>query len=453
MTYRGKSGLAAALLWAAGSVAQTNLETTSGVRFNFSPPGAPNLALGGAFIGLADDATAAYTNPAGLVKLLHPEFTAEVRRWEYTHVFTDRGRLRDAPTGTGADTIAGLVDGRAHDQVIGLSFLSYVYPRDRWSFAVYRHELVNFQARFRTFGPYLLLSRGRSPSGIPGELDGRLASLDNHMRLEIVNHGLAAAYRLGRGFSAGLALNYADFSLTTRADRYLPSYEDPPNFDEDPLVNFQTQAGEEGAWSGSVGLRWESARGRLSAGAVYRDGPSFSFETLSDTLLSAPADLPTVQQRGTFHVPDSWGIGLGWRPRDALRIALDVQHIAYSELMRDFIDIFDIRTLFGRDPQLDKFTIEDATEVHLGVEYFFLGRRIPLALLFGTWYDPDHSLVYEGDNEGFKAMFRPRPDQTHVSVGFGFSAPTYQAYLAYDHSDRTRVVSVSVVRRFRHTTP
>ena len=50
-------------------LAQTNSEINAGIQFNFSNPGARSLGFGGAFIGLADDATAAYTNPAGLTNL------------------------------------------------------------------------------------------------------------------------------------------------------------------------------------------------------------------------------------------------------------------------------------------------------------------------------------------------------------------------------------------------
>ena len=47
-------------------LAQSNQEINAGVQFSFAPPGARSMALGGAFLGLADDATAAYANPAGL---------------------------------------------------------------------------------------------------------------------------------------------------------------------------------------------------------------------------------------------------------------------------------------------------------------------------------------------------------------------------------------------------
>ncbi|MGH2670399.1 MAG: UPF0164 family protein, partial [bacterium] len=48
-------------------------------EFSFSNPGARSMGLGGAFAALADDATAAFANPAGLVQLLEPELSAEGR--------------------------------------------------------------------------------------------------------------------------------------------------------------------------------------------------------------------------------------------------------------------------------------------------------------------------------------------------------------------------------------
>ena len=61
------------------------------IPFDFGPPGARALGMGGAFIALADDATAAEANPAGLtnlsraeasVHLRHSAFEVEARRPE-----------------------------------------------------------------------------------------------------------------------------------------------------------------------------------------------------------------------------------------------------------------------------------------------------------------------------------------------------------------------------------
>ncbi len=78
-------------LAAAPLAAQSNDEIQTGTQFNFSTPGARSLALGGAFLGLADDATAAYTNPAGLAQLVAAEFSAEGRAFTFTSRFGEAG--------------------------------------------------------------------------------------------------------------------------------------------------------------------------------------------------------------------------------------------------------------------------------------------------------------------------------------------------------------------------
>lgn len=58
------------------------------LNFRFNNPGARANGMGGAFIGLADDATAAYTNPAGLTILTEPEVSIEYKIGEYDNTFT-----------------------------------------------------------------------------------------------------------------------------------------------------------------------------------------------------------------------------------------------------------------------------------------------------------------------------------------------------------------------------
>jgi len=78
------------------------------LQFSFSNPGARSMGFGGAFIGLADDATAAFANPAGLVQLVRAEVSLEGRRWSYDTPFTEGGRASGLPTGVGIDDVAGL---------------------------------------------------------------------------------------------------------------------------------------------------------------------------------------------------------------------------------------------------------------------------------------------------------------------------------------------------------
>ena len=62
----------------AGDKGLIDSEAFSGFQFNFNNPGARSLGMGGAFVAVADDATAVIANPAGLVILQRPELSAEV---------------------------------------------------------------------------------------------------------------------------------------------------------------------------------------------------------------------------------------------------------------------------------------------------------------------------------------------------------------------------------------
>jgi long-chain fatty acid transport protein len=427
--------------------AQTNLETNAGVQFNFSTPGAGNMALGGAFLALAFDASAAYTNPAGLTTITQPETLIEARHWAYTHVFTDRGRI-ELPNNPPDDVVGPLRDGQAENQVTGLSYFSYVYPRRNWSFALYHHELVNFEADFSTFGAYLEQTRGRTPLGIPGALDGRLASLRNHMEVDIVAYGGSAAYRLSRGLSVGVTLSYFDFAIDSQADRYLPGLESPPN-PGDPLVNFQVQKGDDSDLGVAAGFLWESKQRTWSVGGVYRQGPDFSFRAQSQPGKDALLSFPPRDQEAAFHVPDVYGIGLAYRPTDAFRLALDYDRVLYSQLTDDFIDIFDLATISPQQPnEIDRFVIDDSNEIHLGIEYAFLEHWPVLTLRAGAWHEPDHSLRFEGKNVGFSAVFRPHGDQMHYTAGTGLALRRIQLDAAIDHSERASVLSISAGFRY-----
>ncbi|HEX4962104.1 MAG TPA: hypothetical protein VF173_14815 [Thermoanaerobaculia bacterium] len=438
--------------------AQTNLETNAGVHFNFSTPGAGNLALGGAFLALAFDASAAYTNPAGLTTIAAPESLVEGRHWDYTHVFTDRGRIAGvAPTNFGEDTIAGLRDGRAGNQVTDLSFLSYVVPRDRWSFALFRHELVNFQADFSTQGAYLGPFRTRGLYGIPGETDGRLAALRNHMDVDVTAYGGAASCRLGRGLSLGLTVSYFDFSIDSLAQRYRQELSSPPDFTSDPFVNFQTQRGKDGDWRYAAGFLWESPQKHWNVGGVFRQGPSFHFHARNEPGPGLPPSFSfsPKEQIAAFHVPDVWGLGVAFQPGDSLRLAFDYDRVRYSQLLLGFVDIFDLAALEvdpdsrrPLDPELNHFVIDDIGELHLGVEYAFLHRWPVLTLRAGAWYEPDHSLRFEGQNVGFAAIFRRRPDQVHYTAGMGLALRRLQIDAAFDHSERVSVISLSAGVRY-----
>ena len=114
---------AALLATASSAFAITDEEGNASLQFNFSAPGARSLAMGGAFIGLADDATAAFSNPAGLVQLASPEVSFEQRLNNFTTEYVNSGSYTADPFST-----SGVSYAEAESKTHGPSFLSFVFP-------------------------------------------------------------------------------------------------------------------------------------------------------------------------------------------------------------------------------------------------------------------------------------------------------------------------------------
>src|SRR5687767_8595824 len=127
--------LALVLLVAALPLTAQNvdIEALSGLQFNFGNPGARSLGMGGAFLGLADDASAAEANPAGLTILRKPEVSIEARNYEEQQLFTTSGTFPD---------IVRTPFTHYSDRVV-VTFGSVVYPIKNFTLGAYFHEPLN----------------------------------------------------------------------------------------------------------------------------------------------------------------------------------------------------------------------------------------------------------------------------------------------------------------------
>ncbi|GAC1428837.1 MAG: hypothetical protein NVSMB68_00950 [Thermoanaerobaculia bacterium] len=109
----------------------TDIEALSGLQFNFGNPGARSLGMGGAFLGLADDASAAEANPAGLTILRKPEVSLEARNYQETQLFTTSGTFPDVVR----------TPFTHYSQRVVVSFASAVYPiKNKFTVGLYYHE-------------------------------------------------------------------------------------------------------------------------------------------------------------------------------------------------------------------------------------------------------------------------------------------------------------------------
>lgn len=445
--------LVAVLAVARGSVAQ---ETPVTFEFSFSNPGARSLGLGGAFAALADDATAAFANPAGLVQLLRPEISAEARRWSYSTPYLEGGRYEGEPTGIGLDTVDGLRYATSDEVTSGLSFLSFVYPKGRWSLAVYRHQLAKFRSRTETQGLFHLTDEG---------VDARQVDRRRSTDLDINSYGVAAAVRIGDRLSLGLGLVYFEGRLDSPLAWYLADDDTlagvfgPNSFLPDNQVAHIDMTFDDTDWGFNAGLLWVLAEG-WSLGAFYRQSPEFE---VSYEFIAGPSwdfvgpPLPTgtliLGVKGPMAFPDVFGAGISFRSADGRwTVGLEWDRVVYSTIFGDF----EATEYSGVDPDPDldpHLAADDGNELHLGAEYAFLQTRPVIALRLGAWLDPDHRFhsTETGSSEDaieHRLLFPPGDDELHLSVGLGFAFTSFQVDLAADFSDLVDTASLSVIYSF-----
>jgi long-chain fatty acid transport protein len=430
--------------------AQTNDEVQTATQFNFSTPGARSLGLGGAFLALADDATAAYANPAGLTQLAAPEVSLEGRAFAFTSRFPARGHAPETGvTGIGIDTVGGIEERRRTDQTKALSFLSYAHSGRRWAVAAYRHQVAAFAASLDSQGVFV------------GERDRpqRLAPVRSRLSLDIENYGVAAALRLGHGVALGAGVAYSRFALSSRTARFhhaertgdfftdslTGNFFGPADFLPGNVLNTQTQEGDDSGLAWTLGARWQ-IDSRWSVGAVLREAPAFDFRAV---FTQGPAGddpgrvEPDLGGSGAFSVPDVRGVGVAFHPFDELVIAFDWNRVEYSDMSDQLINLLRV----GRGERR-LFRAEDADELHLGLEYQWIQARLPVSFRLGGWLDPDHRIRYLGDNEALRARFRAGRDEVHLAGGIGVVLARAQIDVAADLSDSADTLSLSAIARF-----
>ena len=415
--------IGAALLAAASSAfAITDEEGNASLQFNFSAPGARSLAMGGAFIGLADDATAAFSNPAGLVQIASPEVSMEFRTSDFSTEYAHSGSFTADPFNT-----SGVNYAEADSDIRGLSFLSAVLPREDWAVAFYRHEFLNYETAFRSEGI------------------GSIYPFDAAIDASIYSYGLAGAFKLNDQWSFGLSLNAYQLDLDSNTRRFTTV--------ADTVVRFSTQQqGDDGAFGFGLGVQYH-INDQWQAGMVYRRAPKFGYTA---SIVPGSQAFTRLDKQAYLDTPDLLGIGLVYRPSDALTLALDVSHVQYSQLTDDMISNFNLNddTAAGR-AAIDPLLAKDDYEIRLGMEYTFTEMAVPLSLRAGVWRDPEHTVRFNGvpdpdyaDAVANAVLFSHGNDELHTSVGFGWAFEKFQIDAAYDASDRNETLSISGVVRF-----
>jgi long-chain fatty acid transport protein len=446
-------GVAASLI-VLSALGQNNDELNAGVEFNFSNPGARSLAMAGAFTALGDDATAAYANPAGLMILLKPEVAGEFRRFTFATPYVDRGHPIGDVTNRGLDVISNLQSRATNTDANALSFLSFSYPAPRWAFAVYRHQLARFRTKVNSTAIFVTDRTG---------FVNRLFPTEGELGIDVVNYGASVATKVGPNLLVGFGFSYYLGSLDGVQRRYthgIPGNggtgigEDfgPPLYSDSNLINYTVERGNDSAVGFNAGLIYKPSE-HWSLGAVYRRGPSFDVQAARYFVRADRSSLLFKSATSPLHIPDVFGAGLSMRPFAGFVVAVDIDHVRYSQLVRDIADLQTGSQI--PDPQYLKYVVNDAIEFRLGGEYL-IRRSVPIALRLGAWRDPDHRIRYQAsptnvsDEQLFSSIaFQKGKDRIHIAGGAGIVFTNIgQIDLGVDVSSDTRTVSLSFVRRF-----
>lgn len=423
--------------------AQTSLQVP--LQFDFINPGAKSLSMAGAFAGLADDATASFANPAGLTSLVGSEVSVELRGGPVDTPYLEGGRTSGTPTGIGIDTRPGVVYGNSSSNLAGVSYLSIVLPHrsNRWVVAGYRHELARIDQSFSSDGVF-----GQDPAEFTPRRD---IPQDGSRRLNITGYGVAGAYKPTRTVSIGAALVAYHFDFDSEFKRYFVDdffFAANRSVSRDALFGYSAQRGSHISLAPTVGVTVD--RGRVRFGAIYRQGASFSFDTIGDSGASTP---------GTFRVPHTASVGVSYRPAARWLVTGELTRVSYSRLTNDFVSS-------QAGVHVNEFHIDSGTELHGALQYAWLrAGGSPIRLRAGAWFDPDHSVHYDRpatlasasariQAETFSAALSNGKNQVHVTGGFGVTlTPRVELNVGGDLASTTKLVSSSLIIHLGRGTP
>jgi long-chain fatty acid transport protein len=446
-----------------------DIEALSGLQFNFGNPGARSLAMGGAFLGLADDASAAGANPAGLTILRKPEVSIELRNYLEQQLFTTSGTFPN-------NTRTAFTH---HSKRAVVAFASAVMPIKKFTVGVYYHEPLNNEGggavvptrdditgQVTPLPNFYLPAEGSGNNVTFGDpitkvqceqrrlqqnnpfscLEFRVDPFVSALSVRQRTYGVTGAWQIHPKFSVGLTARHQRFLETAATFRYTQQFNPKQSLIQATARerNGEVELAEESDTTFSGGFKWAPSE-KISFGGVYKQGAEFDAPLF---YADASTGFDFINAAETkFHMPDIAGVGVSFRPIPVLTINVDAVNVKYSNLVDDFVSA--TADVEGID---EPFRANDVTELRIGAEYLF-STKIPFALRAGFWRDPAHSVVWNGplNHPNFiaEALLYPEgEDQNHISVGGGLAWQRFQIDLAYDTSKHYKVGSISMVTRF-----
>lgn len=388
---------------------------TALLRTSFASPGARAAGMGGAFIGLADDSSAAFLNPAGILLLSQKEITLEMRH-------------RD-PDALGLGTIAGPAVRSTADTDTDVSYASFAMPipDKKIGFGVFYGKLSGSE-----FGTTFSDDVEVIPEFIVGAGSTRVALEDSYF-------GVSGALELTQGLRIGVSAYQVTRELRSSSVYSVGLDED----DEEAFFVYDGRT-DDSDIGFNIGAHW-TVNDAWSVGVAHRSatefGAEYRFNFLNAT--SFPTSAP-FGEAGTNVIPSATTLGVGWRATERVVLALDVARVRHSQIVDDAERAETIGTFLLTEP--GDLAADDSTDIRFGAEFLIPKES-------GSWF-LRAGLAREGSSSirttnsalpEVRPFFSGRDDETHATLGVGYAGEKFGIDAAFDRSDSNSEFVASLV--------
>jgi len=368
--------------------------------------GARATGMGGAFIGVADDATAASWNPAGLVQLEKPEFSL---------VYAYQNNSQKYNSGLHPE-LAGTEN---NWDIHSINYASVAYP-----FKAFNRNMIvslNYQRLYeldKKLGfsyAWPLAAPDSLKDKVSYSQNGFLATISPAFAIQIIPElSFGATINIWDDFHGGSSWNS---SYNSQGTGNLGGI----GFNETITANNKYSFSGINA---NLGLMY-SPTSKVNIGAVYK----FAFDadlkrkgsfTQTQSFPEFP-DFDTTTTDSTnnnmkMKMPASFGVGVSYKPTDNWVFALDTYYTEWSRFaIRDSAGN-EVNPIYGTPISQGRLT--DTVQVRVGGEYLFIMDKNVIPVRAGFFYDPEPAKGSMKDFFGF-------------SLGSGFSTPRYSFDLSY----------------------
>lgn len=368
------------------------------IKINSSPnpvgSGARATGMGGAFIAIADDATAASWNPGGLMQLETPEVSivgsCDISRDDYDS--------ESHPEASGMNEIT------RYD----LNYFSIAYP---FQFAAKNMVVsLNYQKLYdmNKNMDFHITSTGWLPGFPQYEIRDNVRF---RQRGSLKAISPAYAIQITPRFSVGATFNiwtdelFWDNDWTANTDEMFSGI----GVTGTTYRNKRTRKESFSHFKGfnmNIGFLWD-VNPTITIGAVFKTpfDASLRYRYKETQKVYQPAigsimtNSVAFSEHRDLKMPMSYGLGVAFRLSDVWTISFDVYRTNWSRFFMETRENGDFSPIDGTPRRYSH--VHDTTQVRVGGEYLLMLEKTIIPLRAGLFYDPQPSQKHPGDCFGF----------------------------------------------------